>query len=218
MDGTIGEEYIKSSLSAKVFTRIQDDILNGVFKPGERLAETTLSSLLGVSRTPIREALKQLELEGLVKVIPNKGAVVTGVSNKDINDIYTIRKLIEGLAVRWAAENITREELAILSETLALEQYYIEKNDVTHLLKYDSIFHDTLFSASKSNPLMFVLKTFHMYVQRSRNYALIHPERAKMVHGEHKAILDALIERDADKAEKLMVEHITNASRYTIKN
>jgi DNA-binding GntR family transcriptional regulator len=218
MDGTIGEEYIKSSLSAKVFARIQDDILNGVFKPGERLAETTLSALLGVSRTPIREALKQLELEGLVKVIPNKGAVVTGVSNKDINDIYTIRKLIEGLAARWAAENITREELDTLSETLALEQYYIEKNDVTHLLKYDSIFHDTLFSASKSNPLMFVLKTFHMYVQRSRNYALSHPERAKMVHGEHKAILDALIERDADKAEKLMIEHITNASRYTIKN
>lgn len=218
MTAGYGSEKFNSSLSAQVFTKIQDDILNGVYEPGKRLAETTLSTQLGVSRTPIREALKQLELEGLVKVIPNKGAVVTGISIKDIDDIYTLRKLIEGLAARWAAQNITQEELDTLSETLQLEQYYSDKNETTHLLKYDSIFHDVLFTASKSNPLTFVLRTFHAYVQRSRNYALGVPERARRAHEEHKAILDALIARDADKAEALMVEHITNASKHLLKN
>jgi DNA-binding GntR family transcriptional regulator len=217
MAETIGEDNAGSSLSARVFLRIQQDILKGTFKSGERLAETKLSDLLGVSRTPIREALKQLELEGLVKVIPNKGAIVTGVSIKDISDVYTIRKLIEGLAARWAAENITQEELDVLSETVALEQLYIDKNDAGHLSKYDSMFHDTLFLATKSNPLNFMLKTFHMYVQRSRNSALAVPERARMAHNEHKAILDALVARDPDRAEKLMTEHISNASRYALK-
>ena len=217
MTGALDEDNTGSSLSTKVFLRIQQDILKGNFKSGERLAETALSSMLGVSRTPIREALKQLELEGLVKVIPNKGAIVTGVSIKDISDVYTIRKLIEGLAARWAAENITQDELDILSETVALEQFYIDRNDTAHLSKYDSMFHDTLFSATKSNPLNFVLKTFHMYVQKSRNSALAKPERAKMAHLEHKAILEALIARDADRAEMLMIEHISNASMYALK-
>lgn len=218
MTGAIVEDNFSNSLSTKVFLRIQDDILNGTFKAGDRLAETTLSISLGVSRTPIREALKQLELEGLVKVIPNKGAIVTGVTIKDINDIYMIRKRIEGLAARWAAGNISDDKLDILSETLALEQMYIDKKDFEHLLKLDSLFHDTLFSASESNPLTFVLRTFHMYVKRSRNSALAIPERARKAHEEHKAILDALISKDGEKAEKLMIEHISNASKHVMKN
>lgn len=217
MTGFINEDS-RNSLSDKVFIRIQDDILNSVYKPGDRLAETTLAGILGVSRTPIREALKQLELEGLVRVIPNKGAIVTGVSPKDIRDIYMIRKLIEGLAAKWAAENITQDELDSISETLALESLYILKNDAEHLSRYDSVFHDILFSASKSNPLMFVLKTFHAYVKRSRNLALAVPERAKMAHEEHKAIFDALSERDGIKAEKLMINHITNASMHLLQS
>lgn len=218
MAGLLAEDDFTNSLTTKVFLRIQDDILNGTFKSGERLAETTLSTSLGVSRTPIREALKQLELEGLLKVIPNKGAIVTGVTIKDINDIYMIRKLIEGLAARWAAEKISDEKLDILSETLALEEMYIEKKDVEHLLKLDSRFHDTLFYASNSNPLTFVLRTLHMYVKRSRNSALAIPARARKAHEEHKAIFDALILKDADKAEKLMIKHISNASKHAMKN
>ena len=104
------------SLRAKVFKEIEKAILDGIFSPGDNLIEQKLSNELGVSRTPVREALRQLELEGLVETIPNKGAVVIGVTQKDIDDIYTIRMHIEGLAAGWAATNITDEELQELKE------------------------------------------------------------------------------------------------------
>lgn len=206
-----GESYLHS-LRAKVFYHIQNDILNGVYKPGESLTEKKLCDELGVSRTPIREAIRQLELEGLVQSIPNKGAVVTGISTKDIEEIYIIRMMIEGLAARWAAENITPEELEELKEAVDLEEFYTMKNDREHILKFDSRFHDILFKASKSKPLMHMLRTFHHYVQRARNASFESPGRAKKVLEEHKAILDAIIEGDAEKAERLTNEHVSNAN------
>lgn len=110
------------------------------------MIETKLSEELGVNRTPIREAIRQLELEGLVQAIPNKGAVVTGVSAQDITDIYTIRMLIEGLVTRLAAVKITEEQLASLKEAVDLEEFYTTKNSVDHLLHFDSRFHETTFS------------------------------------------------------------------------
>jgi len=102
-----GESYSRS-LREKVFYQIQNDILNGVYQPGDSLTEKKLCDELGVSRTPVREAIRQLELVELVRSIPNKGVIVTGISEKDIEEIYVIRMMIEGLASRWAAENITR--------------------------------------------------------------------------------------------------------------
>ena len=101
----------QNSLGNKIFRQLQDDILNGKYEPGDILTEMKLSEELGVSRTPIREALKQLELEGLVKTTPgSKRIIVQGITEKDIEDIYIIRMMIEGLAARWAAEKITPEE------------------------------------------------------------------------------------------------------------
>lgn len=99
------------SLSAKVFHSIREDILNGKYQANEELKEKNIGDDLGVSRTPVREALRQLELEGLVHIIPNKGAFVEGVTLQDIKDIYEIRTLLEGLCARWAAERITQEQL-----------------------------------------------------------------------------------------------------------
>lgn len=105
MEVVFGDSVQRSnSLHSRVYNRIRNDILNGVYEPGESLVELKLSEELGVSRTPVREALRQLELEGLVQSVPNKGATVRGVTEQDIQDIYTIRMLIEGLAARWAAE------------------------------------------------------------------------------------------------------------------
>ncbi|MCX7747588.1 MAG: GntR family transcriptional regulator [Clostridia bacterium] len=205
------------SLRGKVFTQLQNDILNGKYQPGDSLIETRLSEELGVSRTPIREAIRQLELEGLVQSIPNKGAIVTGISAKDIEDIYTIRMMIEGLAARWAAEKMTEEELAELKEAVELEEFYTMKNDTEHLLKFDSVFHEIIFKACKSKPLMHTLSTFHHYVQRARNASLGSPGRAQKVLEEHKAILQAITERNAEQAEKLTTEHIRNASKNLIK-
>ena len=205
------------SLRGKVFIQLQNDILNGLYQPGDNLIETKLSEELGVSRTPIREAIRQLELEGLVQSIPNKGAIVKGISAQDIEDIYTIRMLIEGLAARWAAEKITDEELKELKEAVDLEEFYTVKNDVSHLLLFDSRFHDIIFKASKSKPLMHTLSAFHHYVQRARNSSLNNPERAWLVLDEHKDILQAIMEHDAEKAERLTTVHVRNASLNLLK-
>lgn len=206
-----------NSLRGRVFSQLQNDILNGRYAPGDSLIETRLSEDMGVSRTPVREAIRQLELEGLVQSIPNKGAVVKGISSQDIEDIYTIRMMIEGLAARWAAEKITPEELAELKEAVELEEFYTIKNDTNHLLKFDSRFHDIIFKASKSKPLMHMLSTFHLYIQRARNASLELPERAKAVLEEHKAILQAIIDREPEKAEQLTTRHIMNARDNLLK-
>lgn len=205
------------SLRGRVFHQLQNDILNGKYQPGESLVETKLSEEMGVSRTPIREAIRQLELEGLVQSFPNKGVVVTGISAKDIEDIYTIRMMIEGLAARWAVEKITPEELSELEETVELEEFYTFRNDTEHLLKLDSRFHDIIFKASKSRPLMHTLSTFHHYIQRARNLSICSPGRAQKVLDEHKAILKAIMDKDPEKAEKLTIEHIRNASLNLMK-
>jgi DNA-binding GntR family transcriptional regulator len=205
-----------SSLSRRVFSQIQNDILNGVYEPGESLIETRLSEEMGVSRTPVREALRQLELEGLVQSVPNKGVRVKGVSAKDIEDIYTIRMYVEGLAARWAAEKITTEEMEELREAVDLEEFYTRRSDYGHLMKLDTRFHDIIFKASKSKPLMHTLSTFHHYVQKARKVSLSDPGRAMEVLTEHRAIMQAIIDRDADTAERLTIEHVKNASRNLI--
>jgi DNA-binding GntR family transcriptional regulator len=210
------ENYL-TSLRGKVFNQLQNDILNGLYQPGDSLIETKLSEELGVSRTPIREAIRQLELEGLVQSFPNKGAVVKGISSKDIEDIYTIRMLIEGLAARWATEKITPEELDELKEAVELEEFYTIRNDTEHLLKSDSRFHEIVYKACKSKPLIHTLSTFHHYVQRARVASMSSPGRAQQVLEEHKAILNAIIGGRAEMAEKLATEHVMNASVNLIK-
>lgn len=201
-----------NSLHSRVFNQIRNDILNGVYEPGDNLIETKLSEEMGVSRTPVREALRQLELEGLVQSVPNKGVTVKGVSEQDIQDIYTIRMLIEGLAARWAAEKITPSELEELKEAVDLEEFYTKKSDYGHLLRFDTRFHDIIFRASKSMPLMHTLSTFHHYVQKARKASMSSPRRAEEVLEEHKAILQAIIDKDAEKAEQLTTQHVKNAS------
>lgn len=208
----VESDSYSNSLRGKVFKQLENDILNGKYLEGDSLTETKLSIELGVSRTPIREAIRQLELEGLVRLIPNKGVIVTGISEKDIEDIYTIRMMIEGLAARWAAQKITQKELDDLEEVIELEEFYTSKNDINHLLYYDSKFHEIIFRASKSKPLMHMLSTFHHHVQRARNISMEMPGRAKKVLEEHESILKAIVDSDSEKAEKLIIQHIKNAS------
>lgn len=211
--GYSGENRSSNSLGTRVFKQLQNDIINGEYQPGDYLTETKLSEELGVSRTPIREALKQLELEGLVKSTPGKGMVVQGISSKDIEDIFTIRMMIEGLAAKWAAEKITDEELEELKEILDLQEFYTLKGESTsNLLNLDSRFHDIIFKASKSRPLMHILSTFHHYAQRARSASLETMGRAQKVLEEHKAIFSALSARDPELAEKLTTEHAENAA------
>lgn len=204
-------ESDNSSLRIRVFNAIENAILNGEYKDGESLSELKISNELGVSRTPVREALMQLELEGLVRNIPNKGAVVVGISEKDIEDIYAIRISIEGLAAKLCTQKITDEELKALEKITDLQEFYLMKNDTEQLLKLDGDFHKIIYDSSRSRPLRFMLTNFHNYIRHARDISVQTQGRAEKTVAEHRAILEAIRSRDASLAEKLTAEHIINA-------
>lgn len=204
-------ESDNSSLRIRVFNAIENAILNEEYKDGDNLSELKLSNELGVSRTPVREALMQLELEGLVKNIPNKGAVVIGVSEQDIADIYEIRIRIEGLAAKLCTEKITEEELKALEKIVDLQEFYLFKNDIEQIWKLDGDFHKIIYDASRSRPLKFMLTNFHNYIKRARVISVQAEGRAEKTVAEHRAILEAIRSKDANLAEKLTAEHIINA-------
>ena len=200
------EEYQDHSLSGRVFQKIREDILDGKYKENDELRENTIGKELGVSRTPVREALRQLELEGLVTIIPNRGAYVTGISQKDIWDIYMVRSHLEGLCARWATEHITEKQLDELEETLMLSEFQMNRESGFSVL--DGRFHAILYDASGSRILSHVLTDFHNYVQMARKSSIVSEERARKSIREHRQILRAIKERDAEMAEQLANEHI----------
>ncbi len=202
------------SLRGRVFNKIRENILSGVYHENEELKENTLATELGVSRTPVREALRQLELEGLVTIIPNRGASVSGITSKDIHDIYIIRSYLEGLCAKWACEHITEEQLDSLEEILYLSDFHARRNHSEQMVELDNKFHDLIYKASGSKILNHVLSDFHQYVERIRKITLSQPNRASQSSKEHAAILGAIKNRDKELAERLAHEHIMN----TIKN
>jgi len=205
------------SLHMKVFHEIEQAILDGEFPPGENLTEQKLSAQLGVSRTPIREALRQLELEGLVTSVPNKGVVVVGISVKDIDDIYTIRMSIESLAARWAATNITDDELTELRDIVELQEFYLGKNDTLQIRHLDSRFHQVIYNASRSRPLRQILSQFHNYIQKPREISVKYSGRAAASVDEHRRIYEAIAAHDSQKAESEASEHIRRAKDNLLK-
>ena len=166
----------KLNLRNRVFQSLEQDILNGKYPSGTNLTEKDLCEEFGVSRTPLREALCQLELEGLVECIPNKGAVVLGISEQDVNDIYTIKLTLDGLAARLAAERITPEELTDLEETVNLTEFYVNKDDINKVLELDSRFHDIICRAGKNRPLRSMMSNFHNFLKMARHKSLNNPD------------------------------------------
>lgn len=208
------ESTDKYSLRGRVFNKLREDILAGKYSQNDELKETSIGLELGVSRTPVREALRQLELEGLVNIIPNKGAYVNGISEKDIHDIYIIRSYLEGLCARWACEYITQEQIDALEEVVYLSEFHIKKEHHEQIVELDNKFHQLIYEASGSKILDHILSDFHHYVQRIRKITLSSDLRAANSNKEHTAILEAIRQRDGEKAEALAHEHIMN----TIKN
>lgn len=206
-------EYHDKSLRGRVFAQIRENILSGKYKDGMELREISLGDELGVSRTPVREALRQLELEGLVKIVPNKGAYVTSINSKDIKDIYIMRSMLEGLCAKWAARYITDEQIEELEEIIYLSEYYLNKKiqgKATQVTELDGKFHLILYQAANSRMLGHILRDFHKYVQVARTISVKSDDRARKSIEEHKAILEAIKQKDETKAEKLAHEHIMN--------
>lgn len=205
--------YQEKSLGGQIFEKVREDILSGVYAQGEELKEATLGARLGASRTPVREALRQLELEGLVEIIPNRGARVTGISRKDVYDIYQMRYLLEGLAARWAAEHMRDGEIMELEEVVLLSEFHLKDSKQEQMVQLDGRFHELIYRASDSRMLRHVLTDFHHYVKAVRFVSLKEKNRAEESVREHKEILQAIRERNADLAEKLAREHIQHVIR-----
>ena len=208
----IQEINAATPVRTQVFQQLEKAILDGDLAPGTSLTEVRLSAELGVSRTPIREALMQLELEGLVKTTHNKGAVVVGISSGDVNDIYLIRTKVEGLAARRAAQNITEEELSDLREIVELQEFYLGRGDNLQVGNLDQRFHEIVYEGSRSRPLKQMLSLFHNYIQKARATS-VRRGRAAASTQEHRAILTALENHDPDEAERLMGVHVETARR-----
>lgn len=200
-----------NTLDLRVFGAIEEKILSGEYKSGEQLTEMRLSSEFGVSRTPVREALAMLEREGLIELIPNKGAIVVGISKEDLVDIYSIRKRLEGLAASMAAERIGEKEKSELSEIVELSEFYIAKNDCEKLKVLDSKFHQAIYTASGSRMLEKVLSDLHRSISAYRKMSLSVPGRLELSVNEHKEILKSILDGDAKKADELTARHVESA-------
>ena len=206
----------KQSLTAKVYDYIRNGILDGSYKDGDYLVETRLADELQVSRTPIREALKQLELEGLALSMPNRGVVVKAITQNDIDDMYNIRQILEGLAAYWAAQRITEEQLNALSEKLDFMDFYTGRGGAEQLSKLDNEFHELIFKACDSRMLSHILTSLHQNTRRARTSSLTIPSRPGDSLKEHKAIFAAIKAGDPDAAKVAMENHVKNAHSATM--
>ncbi|MBR5510321.1 MAG: GntR family transcriptional regulator [Lachnospiraceae bacterium] len=198
----------KYSLRGRVYESIREDILSGRYEQNTELKEAAIGAELGVSRTPVREALRQLELEGLVRIIPNRGAYVNMITAKDVQDIYVLRSVLEGLCAKWATEYITKEQLDDLEETLCLSEYHTRKGNYEKLWELDSQFHEQLYSAANSRILNHILSDFHDYVKRVRKATIASEGRSVKSTEEHRAIFEAIRDKDAIRAEVLAKQHV----------
>ncbi|MCD7725022.1 MAG: GntR family transcriptional regulator [Clostridiales bacterium] len=208
----------KYSLRGRVFQKLREDILSGRYKEHEELKEVAIGEELGVSRTPVREAFRQLELEGLIQIVPNKGAYVTSITAKDVKDIYMIRSLLEGLCARLATEKITKEQMEEMEENIYLAEFHAQKGHMDQMAELDNRFHDILYEACDSKMLEHALKDYHQYVLRVRQKTLSNNTRGRASNNEHRQIMEAIKAGDADKAEQLANQHMINAYDNMLKN
>lgn len=203
-------EHKTISLADQVFEHLETDILSGKYQRGEILTESKLSSELGVSRTPIREALRRLEQEHIIEETA-KGAVVLGITEKDVEDIFIIRRQLEVIAAGLAAEKCTDEELAQLKEVLELQEFYLEKSDPEKIKQMDNSFHAAIYKLCGSTIFYDILIPLHKKIQKYRKNAVKSASRANASVQEHRQIYEALAARNRELVEKCVLEHVENA-------
>ena len=204
------DEKRTQSIADNIFSAIENEILSGALEKGTLITELKTCEKYGVSRTPVREALQRLRQEGLVEE-SGKGAIVIGITEADIDDIYEVRSRVEGLAAARCAARISDEELRKLTETVDLQEFYATRGSADHLRNLDSEFHRLIFSYCGSRTLETLLLELHRKVKRVRRVSVEDPARAKGAVGEHRAILQAIAAGDAARAEELTAQHIRNA-------
>jgi GntR family transcriptional regulator, rspAB operon transcriptional repressor len=199
------------SLTEEIENIIRERILKGDYGIGGHIKESQVAEELKVSRTPIREAFKQLEKEGLIQSIPNRGSFALGLTKQDVQDIYAVRAAVEVLAIEWAATRITEEEIAKLKDTFDLMEFYTKKYNSKKVLELNKDFHRIIYSAAGSRLLAQILNSYHEYVEQTRKVSVYCKENLETILKEHWEILEAIAEKDPQKAVERVSAHLANS-------
>jgi len=201
-----------------IFNTLRQAIILGELKPGERLMEVHLAEKMGVSRTPVREAIRKLELEGLVNMVPRKGAHVADLSVKDIMDVLEVRACLDGLATSLAANRITQDEIKELRHIHMQFINYIERDNLQGSIKKDVEFHDVIYRSSRNERLIQITSNLREQVQRFRVIYLKDYSNTRDIINEHTEIIDALVAKDPVKAQEVAHKHIKKQEETIIKS
>nr|WP_242967923.1 GntR family transcriptional regulator [Tepidibacter mesophilus] len=199
-----------------VFEYLRESILKGKLEPAQRLMEVQLAEQLGVSRTPVREAIRKLELEGLVVMLPRKGAYVADVSLKDIIEVLEIRAALEGLAASVAAERMTDEDLEKLELISYQYKKSLENGDIDMMVKKDIELHDLIFNSTNNQKLIQINNSLREQVYRFRVTYISDHDTSKNLVKEHENIIEAIYNRNSKEAMQRSTEHMENAQNFII--
>jgi DNA-binding GntR family transcriptional regulator len=200
-------------LSEKIAQTIRNNIIKGIIKPGERLVEPKLSEQLGISRTPIREALRLLEMEGFIDIIPRRGAVVTTLSRKDIDDIFIIKMKLESLAAKLAVAHLEKADIDKMKE-LASKMEAGSAKGVTQLINWNYDFHNVFIYQCHNERLVRMLEGLQQQFKRATVYSFTTEGRTKKVNEEHQRLIDAFEAKDEDTVEKIVEQHVYNGWQF----
>ncbi len=205
------------ALSTDLFSNLRKDILQGRLRQGEKLTEQQICDEYSVSRTPVREAFRQLELEGFIEIIPNRGAFVVGFSQQDIQDMYELRKAYEVLAVKWAIERMTSDEYEKLEEAFEFMEFYTQKKDAEKMLNINMNFHDLIYKASHNRMLYHILSSYQLYIKQSKDSRRVDVTTTHLdeILAEHRSIFEAFRDRDAVAGVAAISRHLNNAKLRT---
>lgn len=210
ISGLTIEENAYLPLRDVVFQTLRQAILKGELQPGERLMEIKLADRLGVSRTPIREAIRKLELEGLVVMVPRKGAAVANITEKDTKDVLEVRRTLEMFAVEVACDRITQEKIVGLKQAAKAFEAAKGSMDLIRIAETDMRFHEIIYEATCNDRLMQMLNNLRENMYRYRIEYLKDPHYYDSLVREHQEILDAITSGNKEKARKCMRDHIDN--------
>ena len=201
-----------------VFNTLRKAILRGELKPGERLMEIQLANKLGVSRTPIREAIRKLELEGLVVMIPRKGAEVAKITVRDLKDALEVRMAIDSLSVKLACERLDEDDKTEIKQACVAFREAVKSKNVQAIVEGDERFHNTIYRASKNQKLITIAMNLREQVYRYRfEYVKDFSYHENLIR-EHDQITEAILKGDVETAQKIMKEHIYNQEQIVIRN
>ena len=206
----------RDSLVSRVYRSLREQIVEGKLAPGAPLVELKISEELGASRTPVREALRLLEQDGLVETVPNKCTVVIGLDAQDISDTYDFRTPTFGLCARWATQRMTDEEILELKNHLELQEFYLQKGDFLKGGENDSHFHDLLYAGCRSRAVIQTMRNLHDLSRRARESTPRTQARIAESVREHRDIFEAIAARDPEAAQRAAEAHLINAKEHVL--